>query len=232
MASLPKDLDETYDRILDSIDEDNQQDALKILQWLTYSARPLRLEEIVEVIAIDVKESPRFDPAKRYPEPRDIWMICSSLISLQAEVLEDTDIRNTVIQLAHFSVKEYLISPRIQKGRLKYYSIQEVDANSLIAESCLAYLLQFDEPGSLTTQSVLEFPLADYAAEYWTKHAQVAERDSTLAPLLSMELLLTKGHSLLNWIRLYNLDESWQGSDMTRGLMMSALRCIMHHLLD
>ena len=87
-----------------------------------------------------------------------------------------------------------------------------------MAESSLVYLLQFDEPGSLTTQSVLEFPLADYTAKYWMKHAQIAERDSTLAPLLSIELLLTKGHGLLNWIRLYNPDNPRDGSDMTRGL--------------
>ena len=31
LASLPKDLDEIYARILDGIDEDYQQDALKIL---------------------------------------------------------------------------------------------------------------------------------------------------------------------------------------------------------
>ena len=213
LASLPKDLDETYDRILENIDKDYQQDASKILQWLTYSARPLRLEEVAEVIAIDIKESPRFNPDKRYPEPRDIWTICSSLISLQEEVLEDADTGNprVIVQLAHFTVKEYLISPRIQKGRVKQYSIQEVDANAFIAESSLAYLLQFDEPGSLTTESVFEFPLANYAANYWTEHAQLAERDSTLAPHLSIELLLTKGHALLNWARLHNLD-------MTRGL--------------
>ena len=193
---------------------------MKILQWLTYSARPLRLEEVAEVITIDVEESPRFDPTKRYPEPRDIWTICSSLISLQEEALEDTYAGNAkvIVRLAHFSVKEYLISPSIRNGRVKDYSIQEVHTNALIAENSLAYLLQFDEPGSLTTQSVLEFPQAGYAAEYWTKHAQVAERDSTLAPLLSMELLLTKGHDLLDWIRLYNLEQPWRGSDMMRGL--------------
>ena len=218
LASLPIDLDETYDRILDSIDEDYQQDALKVLQWLTYSIRPLRLEEVAEVIAIDVTESPRFNPDKRYLEPRDIWTICSSLISLQEEALRNSGAGRVIVQLAHFTVKEYLISPRIQKGRLKPYSIQEVDANASIAESSLAYLLQFDKPDSLTTQTVLEFPLADYAAKYWTEHAQVAEKDSTLAPLLSMELLSTKGHALLNWIRLYNLDGLLKGSDMTRGL--------------
>ena len=220
LASLPKDLDETYHRILDSIDEDYQQDALKILQWLTCSARPLRLEEVAEVIAIDLKESPRFNPDKRYPEPEDIWTICSSLISLQEEVLDDANTGNprVIVQLAHFSVKEYLTSPGIQKGRVKQYSIQEEDANAFIAESSLAYLLQFDEPGSLTTKSVLEFPLANYAAQYWTEHAQLAERHSSLAPLLSMELLLTKGHALLNWVRLYNLDKRWDRSDMRIGL--------------
>jgi len=213
-------LDETYARILDNIDEDYRRDALKILQWLTYSARPLRLEEVAEVIAIDFEESPRFNPEKRYPEPRDIWTICSSLISLEEEALEDTHEGNTRVnvRLAHFSVKEYLISPSIRNGQVEYYSIQEVETNALIAQSCLVYLLQFDEPGSLTTRSVLEFPLANYAAEYWTKHAQVAERDSTLAHVLSIELLLTRGHGLLNWIRLYSLDQPSQGSDMMRGL--------------
>ena len=120
--------------------------------------------------------------------------------------------------MAHFSVKEYLISLSIRNGRAKDYSIQEVDTNALITEGCLAYLLQFDEPGSLTTRSVLEFPLANYAAEYWTRHAQVAERGSTLAPVLSIELLLTKGHGLLNWIRLCDLEQPWQGLDMMKRL--------------
>jgi len=244
LASLPKDLDETYARILSNIDEDYRRDALKILQWLTYSARPLRLEEVAEVITIDVEESPRFDPEKRYPEPRDVWTICSSLISLEDEALEDAYEGNgpvlrfppstacdgtacngnpknstrVIVRLAHFSVKEYLISPSIRNGRVKDYSIQEVDTNTLIAKSSLAYLLQFDEPGSLTTRSVLEYPLANYAAECWTKHARIAEGGSNLALLLSIELLLTKGHGLLNWIRLYDLERPWKGLDIRRGL--------------
>ncbi len=72
LASLSKDLDETYARILFNIEENYRRDALKILQWLMYSARPLRLEEVVEVVVIDVDESPRFDPEKRYSESRDI----------------------------------------------------------------------------------------------------------------------------------------------------------------
>jgi len=88
----------------------------------------------------------------------------------------------------------------------------------LIAKSCLAYLLHFDEPSSLTTWSILEFPLANYAAEYWTRHAQVAKRGSTSAPLLSIELLLIKGHGLLNWIRFYDQEQPWRDSDISRKL--------------
>ncbi|KAG4429187.1 hypothetical protein IFR05_015330 [Cadophora sp. M221] len=69
LKSLPKTLDDTYVRILLRIDEDYSQDAFRILQWLIYSARPLHIEEMVEVIAIDSEQS-QFDPENRLPDPR------------------------------------------------------------------------------------------------------------------------------------------------------------------
>src|ERR1700722_15209906 len=69
LASLPKTLDETYARILCSIDEEHKENALKILQWLCYSARPLHIEEIAEVITVNIEDSPRFDPDRRLLEP-------------------------------------------------------------------------------------------------------------------------------------------------------------------
>jgi len=52
-AELPPTLDETYDRILCAIDNDHSTYALRILHWLAFSARPLLIEEIVEVVAIE-----------------------------------------------------------------------------------------------------------------------------------------------------------------------------------
>jgi hypothetical protein len=54
LKSLPKTLGNTYARILCDIDEEYSQDAFKILQWLAYSARPLRIEEVTEVIAVNI----------------------------------------------------------------------------------------------------------------------------------------------------------------------------------
>ena len=54
LATLPQTLDQTYDRILTAISEQDCDFAMRILQWLTFSARPMLVEEIAEVVAIDV----------------------------------------------------------------------------------------------------------------------------------------------------------------------------------
>ena len=215
-------MDDTYIRILCNIDEDYQQCAIKILQWLTYSARPLELEEVAEVIAIDVEGEPRFDLDRRFPEPQDILTICSSLISLEVDKSKKWNDRNieeghkVIIRLAHFSVKEYLVSERILQGDAKHYSIQEIDTHVAIQNDCLAYLLGFDGFDSLTSQSLAGFPLARYAARYWTQHARKAERDGNITPHFSVELFLTQGNGMINWICLCDPDEPWEGLNTGR----------------
>ena len=218
LASLPKTLDETYIRILSNIDEEHRGYASKILHWLAYSARPLKLQEVAEVIAIDSQESPRFDPENRLVEPRDILKICSSLVSLEEPVATDTRSRSNqvIVQLAHFSVKEFLISDRILQRNFECFSIRELSANVLIYNDCLAYLLEFDRVSSLTMQLLIDFPLARYAAENWIHHAYLVEKNGTNDISLGMELFLSNGDGLLNWIRLYDPDYLWNKSDLER----------------
>ncbi len=54
LKALPETLDDTYDRILMSIDKNDSQDALRVLQWLVCSARPVRIKEVAEAIATDL----------------------------------------------------------------------------------------------------------------------------------------------------------------------------------
>ena len=70
LRSLPKTLEETYMRILLEIDEEYQQDAIKILQWIAFCAQPLQLREVAEVIAID--SNFHFSHDRRLPEPLDL----------------------------------------------------------------------------------------------------------------------------------------------------------------
>ena len=236
LASLPKTLDETYLRILCSIDELYSQQAFTVLEWLVYSARPLRLEELAEVIAVDMDASPAFDVERRFPDPQDVLTICSSLVTTAHEEIESRHdkVTKTIVRLAHFSVQEYLVSERIQSGHAAKYSIQEISANRDMAQICLAYLLCFDKPdslreidksafkGNLIDKRIVEksindeFPLALYAAMYWPQHVRVAgENDDAILPLVS-ELMLINKHTLVNWIRLSDPDHPALEQDMCK----------------
>jgi ankyrin repeat protein len=209
LASLPKTLDDTYARILCNIPEKRSQCVIKLLQWLVYSARPLQIEEIAEVvaevIAVDTEGHPRFNPDRRFLEPEDIERICSSLVT----------IAGAEIRLAHFSVEEYLVSERIQNGPARQYSIRKIPTHISIAEICLAYLLQFDKANCLTRRTTEEYPLARYAAKYWTQHARAAEWDAEAMHQLIMQFFWSKRDAYVNWVQLFDLDEPWQEPKIT-----------------
>lgn len=218
MKSLPKNLEDTYARILCGIDEKYSLDVFKMLQWLTFSARPLHLEELAEVVAIDANESPYFDTDRRLLDPRDILTMCGSLVTIGNEFSEssqesdnDETVRaldktfiTTDVRLAHFSVQEYLCAKRICLGPARFYSVQETESNEAIAQDCLAYLLhanRYSKTPYLRTvcQTLEEFPLVRYAATFWTRHARMAECDATSTiSQLSMEFLLADGPVLLS----------------------------------
>src|SRR5689334_8417854 len=82
LQSLPSTLDETYARILRNIDDAWSPSVARILEWLVFSATPLHLAEVAELVAIDINEDPPFDPSRRLPEPKDILTMCSSLITI------------------------------------------------------------------------------------------------------------------------------------------------------
>ena len=52
LQGLPHDLDKVYDRIIYGLDERHREDALKILQWLSVSARPLKLAEVAQIVGV------------------------------------------------------------------------------------------------------------------------------------------------------------------------------------
>ena len=106
-----------------------------------FSARPLTLDEISEVVATDVRDRPHFDPEGRLPE------LGGTLTKLfEPDYGGDSAGWRTLsyCQIRTFSLKEYLVSNRILPGNAQRYRIQEIDANAVIAEDCLAYLLRLD----------------------------------------------------------------------------------------
>jgi hypothetical protein len=157
------------------------------------------------VVIIDMDSDPRFNTARWFRTPQEVMGTYSSLVTTAAETISDSD-DNSIrgeIRLAHFSVKEYLMSKCIGDGLASMYSIQEIPAHILIAEGCVEYLPQFGDPNSLTSQTFKKSPLARYAAQYWTYHAGFGERSDQSTALK----IFGQKENILRWIRLYDPDE-------------------------
>jgi hypothetical protein len=110
LEELPKSLDDTYKRILKDINNANREHAYRLLQWLAVASRPLRVEELAEVLTFDFTgEIPKSISDWRW-EDREAAVLsaCSSLVS----VIIDNGSR--VVQFSHFSVKEFLTSDRLK----------------------------------------------------------------------------------------------------------------------
>ena len=190
MRSLPKTLDETYSRILCNIPDEYSDYAVSILRWLAYAERPLRLAELGEPIAVNLSGDLWFDADIRFPDSRDLLDIFPGL--LQVEVNES---ENSIVRLAHFSVKEYLISERIKTQKPQKFWLPEIQSHELIAATCLAYVLHFEGKDRLFigldtfSLSLEKYPLMNYACWHWTKHARITDSHQGILKDLGLEFL-------------------------------------------
>ena len=107
------------------------------------------------------------------------------------------------IKLSHFSVKEYLISTRVEV----YFSIDEKTSHSTISELSIAYLLQFDDE-PLTWAMLDSKPLAWYAAEHWIDHAKSGGMDSSVLQLI-LRLFRSESAPFKNWIQIHDIEIPW-----------------------
>ena len=103
MNNLPKTLDETYERILLSIDEDYRDIVLEALRWLCFSIDVLTVAELAEaaVFSAFVEHPPEsaplkvsFDKDNFFADPLDILELLSGLVVYLPDS-EDTDSEDT-----------------------------------------------------------------------------------------------------------------------------------------
>ncbi|KAI0188487.1 hypothetical protein EV127DRAFT_367996 [Xylaria flabelliformis] len=174
LASLPETLDETYARILTNVPSKDIHYTTRLLQFLIYSKRPLRIDEAVDAIAIDLEKDPPFDEGNRMPIPQEITRYCSSLVTTATRKIKDNGETIMEIQLAHYSVQEYLISDRLRDDLA--IQLEEIPARKSISKLCVTYLLQIKH--GLSSEEVRKsYPMAEYSARYWASHAVAAGID-------------------------------------------------------
>ena len=198
LKSLPRDLDETYERILSRINHNDAVMAKRALSWLAYAARPLLLEELAEAAVLE-QETRELDPEARLRDPLDIIEVCGSLVLHRDTTGE--------VVLAHHSVKDFLRS-KSALMRVEFYHLQDISSNAEVAKSCLTYLLLRDfatgpaKSGKELLQRFINYPLLDYAARHWCDHAVLALSDDKELHSLAMDLMDPEGTpNFFAWIQ-------------------------------
>lgn len=231
LKTLPKTLDETYERILSNIPDKDVEDVRRVLQCLVCAFHPLDFREVADIVAIDTVW-PYYDPENGYPRPRELLSVCSGLVSTRiakrrlGNERENKQFEIEELRLAHFSVKEYLVSDRVNLGSASKYKLDEVTCHGILADLCISYLLHFEggvydrQTGTkildaeaqesrdeqLETQSGGLFeddhlceqnPFAPYAAMSWSMHLRAARLNDT-TPLYPKSMKLIADPALLD----------------------------------
>jgi hypothetical protein len=202
LDELPESLDETYERILREIRKPNQGHAHRLLQCLVVVVRPLRVEELAEVLAFDFTTGgmPKLNPGWRWEDQEEaVTSACSSLVT----IVKDGDSR--VVQFSHFFVKEFLTADRLAEPirDVSRYHIRLEAAHTILAQACLGILLRLDN--RVDRDGIKSFPLALYAAEYWPRHARVENVSSHIKDGMERLFDADKPH-FASWLWIYNGD--------------------------
>ncbi|KAI1626306.1 hypothetical protein EDD37DRAFT_648738 [Exophiala viscosa] len=132
LGLLPKDLPETYDRILGKLQRGKRGAVLRegLLKILSTARRPLKLEEFREALSIDPGKT--IWPADSLINDIEgaIPRLCGSLV-IVAE-------GEGTVHFAHHSVKQHLLSHA--QGRAGLLRIDSSQADSYLGDICVTYL--------------------------------------------------------------------------------------------
>jgi hypothetical protein len=198
LVGMPSDLNEVYRRIICRHDPGTAYRAYmrKALLWLSFTNRPLHLEELCEAIVIEEGDVD-LDEYSRLHDPFMLLRLGQGLFEL--------DKRSGCVTLSHSSVKTFLTSAHIRTTDAADFALDGVESDNTIVRACLTYL-RFNvfgsgsrvrsDPSTVSTQSghrfvnpkellkethnVVEisqldslfpnYPLVAYAAENWPLH--------------------------------------------------------------
>lgn len=177
LLNLPKTLQETYIRILQRVEDDYPDDTetvRKILCWLVRGIRKPTLDELAEAVAVDPESDDAFmDFDAVDNDPEDILAQLGGLVTVSSD---------RVITLAHYSVKEFLVSDDLKNTKPTFW-IGDNEIEAQLASVCLTYLCyeDFKHPelpdAEAFKERMTKYKLFHYATQAWAIHAQRSEHE-------------------------------------------------------
>ncbi|KAF5520555.1 Vegetative incompatibility protein HET-E-1 [Colletotrichum aenigma] len=189
LQDMPSTLNETYAAILNRIPEQDKEIAREALTWLSFSLRPLGLEELAEAVVVEENDTD-IDNDCRLNDSSIIPQICQDLVHVSKKT----------VTLAHDSIRTCLQSDWIRTSNASDFALDTTEGHRKIMRKCLAYLNfgpftsgPVDKQRQIDSRFV-KYPLLDYAATMWPIHSErftMAEADERLI----LDFFETKKHS-------------------------------------
>lgn len=207
LSSLPETLDDTYRNMLASIKPELVDFARRVLNLLCFSARPIEVTELIEALAVVVNgDTGGFDAGNKLSGADDLLKICPGMIRILGQATNDYDPPSSergqgfselsisrrvwrsdrrVVSLAHFSVREYLVSDYVLKSS-PHFHLQPSESHLWISQLCLIYLTMPDIqiPSYRSRWHYGTFDFFDYALTSWSGHARKSGSTLSLLPLI------------------------------------------------
>jgi ankyrin repeat protein len=215
LENLDLNLDQSYARVFASIDsfpEWQSTFAKWLLPWVTCSIRPMRYEEIMEALKFSNPELTQL--LDGFGEAEEMLKMFRGLIQWNQET--------GIVSFSHFSIKEFILSSRIDTTTAKSYRVKERIAHAEIAQSCLNIFLKSSiVHGLFSTEAKLQealiaHPFLEYAAKSWINHAKKGQPSNSLDAAI-VELLtdlqtkedLAEYSSFAAWQQIHDYKKHW-----------------------
>jgi hypothetical protein len=163
LKELPQTLDATYERILQNIPINQQSTAHRALQFLAFDFEFNTLDELADAAVVNDDEC-TFSKDDRFFDPQDLLEISACLITY-------TKGAEPEIRLAHYTVKEYLLSARVRPISFK---ISEAMAMTSFVRCSVAYLL------TANYDAVKDFPFLPASLTWFTAARFLDETENHL----------------------------------------------------
>jgi hypothetical protein len=166
LSSLPKGLEETYDRLLERVDPVDVPEVGLALKWLSLAKRPLYLEEVIEASILDVDKAAILDSDRRMTAAQ-LLSCLTGLVTIEPPLSggSATQAGKHVLALAHSSIRKHLIMKPTQSPRNMLFQFNKETTDEFIAKCCVEY---FSHCAFISWRN---YPLARYSNRFWDQHA-------------------------------------------------------------
>ncbi|RDH35841.1 hypothetical protein BDQ94DRAFT_168171 [Aspergillus welwitschiae] len=190
LNSVPATLEGTYRMVLDSIEPHNVTKAREILMIICLSPVPLDVDVVAKMTRL-------------YSADYVVQICTTSLLALN----------KTKVQVAHFSVQEYLIVPE-KKNEHHECQFTLTEGHKFLTDRTADLLLAQAEP--LTQPEAMKLGPFLYAAKHWDTHMVAAGGFDQLSAEIQAKIdgLFTEPNVYFNWVRSADahgdqIDNSW-----------------------